>query len=58
MKVRSKDEGSFIDLRRLICAIGLALSLFSGDRGTLAQGLPESVAGKAQVYDGITFDLM
>ncbi len=49
---------SALSLRLIICAIGSALSLFSGYGEATAQGLPEAVIGKAQVYDGVTFDLM
>ncbi len=44
--------------RLAICAIGSPLSLFSGCGDATAQGLPEAVIGKAQVYDGVTFDLL
>lgn len=40
------------------CAIGIALSLLSAAGGGAAQGLPETVVGKAQIYDGVTFDLI
>ena len=39
-------------------AIAIAFSLFSTAGGVAAQGLPETVIGKAQIYDGVTFDLI
>lgn len=45
-------------LRRMIYAIGFTMSLFSGCGKTAAQDLPETVTGKAQVYDGVAFDLL
>lgn len=58
MGARSKCNGKRTLLRRLSYTIGSALVVFSGGYGAGAQGLPEKVAGKAQVYDGVTFDLM
>jgi len=56
---KSKPIGTrALRFRRVIYAIGLAVSLFSGGCQAAAQGLPETVRGKAQVYDGVTFDLM
>ena len=45
-------------LARLICAVGFGVSLFSGAGKAVAERLPEMVTGKAQVYDGVTFDLI
>ncbi|WP_415726719.1 hypothetical protein [Pseudaminobacter sp. NGMCC 1.201702] len=42
----------------MIFAIGFAVSLFPGSGEATAQSLPETVTGKAQLYDGVTFDLM
>lgn len=39
-------------------AIGIALSLVSAAGGAAAQWLPETVIGKAQIYDGVTFDVI
>lgn len=58
MGARSKCSGKRTQLRRLFYAISFALSVFFGGYGAGAQGLPERVSGKAQVYDGVTFDLM
>lgn len=47
-----------LQLRQVIFAIGFAVSLFPGSGEATAQSLPETVTGKAQVYDGVTFDSM
>lgn len=59
MNARTKYVGRHArHLSRAICPIGFAVSLFSSAGEGAAQGLPESVTGKAQIYDGVTFDLM
>lgn len=59
MNARAKYVGRRArHLSRAIYAIGFAVSLFSAAGEGAAQGFPESVTGKAQIYDGVTFDLM
>lgn len=59
MESRTKCmERPALQLHRMVYVIGFGLSLLSwGGRGA-TQALPETVSGKAQVYDGVTFDLM
>lgn len=42
----------------VIFAMGFAVSLFPGSDEAIAQSLPGTITGKAQVYDGVTLDLM
>lgn len=45
-------------LRPVIFAIGFTASLLLAAGPGAAQGLPEAVTGKAQIYDGVTFDVI
>ncbi|GHD23855.1 hypothetical protein GCM10016234_39450 [Tianweitania populi] len=59
MKPRTNIIGRrALRLRLMIYTIEIAASLFlASGRGT-AQGLPETVRGEAQIYDGVTFDVI
>ncbi len=47
-----------LQLYRVIYALSLTVGLFSCGGGVASESLPEAIAGKAQVYDGVTFDLV
>mgnify|MGYP006948853879 CR=1 FL=1 len=54
----SRLERRDLELCRMICTVVLALGFFNAENEGVAQGLPDTVTGKGQVYDGVTFDLM
>ena len=45
-------------MRGALCVICIVGSVFSGGSEAFGKGLPETISGKAQVYDGVTFDLI
>lgn len=59
MKARTRYGGRRVRQPRAVTySIGFAVGLFLTAGGGAAQGLPDTVTGKAQVYDGVTFDLI